>query len=202
MKIHSHDNSDVWKSTKRIETLVDGIFAIAMTLLVLSLNVPSLPNSATNADVIHALGSMSTQFFLYALSFILLATFWRINHSQFYLIKKTDQTLLWINILWLLFVALVPFSTNMVGDYGNLQAPVIFFDLNLFFIGLLFYLNWYYADKKDFIDPGVHRELIESQKKLNLALPSIALIAMALTFISPGWSSLVYITIFFIKKAL
>jgi uncharacterized membrane protein len=57
--------------------------------------------------------------------------FWRINHSQFYLIKKTNQKLLWINIIWLMFVALVPFSANLVGHYGYLQVPMIFFNLNL-----------------------------------------------------------------------
>ncbi len=114
----NQENSDVWMSTKHLETLVDGIFTIAMTLLVLSLSLPQLPYPATNAAILSSFSSMSQQFFTYALSFILLAIFWGINHSQFYLIKKSNQTLLWINILWLMFVALVPFSTNLVGHYG------------------------------------------------------------------------------------
>jgi uncharacterized membrane protein len=200
MKQNSNGNSNVWMTTKRIETLVDGIFAIAMTLLVLSLNVPQIAYPATNAAILQSLAGMSQQFFIYVLSFVLLATFWRINHSQFYLIEKTDQTLLWINVMWLLLVALVPFSTNMVGDYGYLAVPMIFFDINLFLIGVFFNLNWHYAVKRKFLDESVDRRFIESRNKINLALPILALIAIGLTFITPEWSSVVYFGIFFIKR--
>jgi uncharacterized membrane protein len=200
MKKSIHDNSSVWMTTKRLETLVDGIFAIAMTLLVLSLNVPQIPYPATNEAILKSLIIMSPQFLIYVLSFILLATFWRINHSQFYLIKKTNQTLLWINVFWLLLVALVPFSTNLVGDYGYLTVSMVFFNMNLFLIGVFFNLNWYYADKYDFIDKKEDKISINARKKLNLALPSFALLAMLLAFISPEYSPLVYFGIFFIKK--
>ena len=196
----NNDDPNVWMTTKRIETLVDGIFAISMTLLVLSINVPQITGSITNAVILETLYNMSHQFYTYALSFILLAAFWRINHSQFYYIKKTNQTNLWINIIFLLFVALVPFSTNFIGDYGNLQVPMIFFHFNLFLIGILFYLNWYYAYRKNFLDEGLDKKSIDSIKSLNLALPSFAIIAMALTFISPAWSSMIYFGIFFMKR--
>ncbi len=200
MKQSNPETSNIWMNTKRLETLVDGIFAIAMTLLVLSLTVPQIPYPATNADILYSLTNMVTQFFTYALSFILLAIFWRKNHSQFYFIKKTNQTLLWINIIWLMFVALVPFSSNLVGHYGYLQVPMIFFNLNMFIIGVLYGFNWYYADKKNFIDENLDRKTINYNKKLNLAFPALALIAIALTFIYPSGSTLVYLAIFFIKR--
>lgn len=196
------EHLNIWMNTKRIETLVDGIFAIAMTLLVLSLDVPQLAYPVTNAVMIQSLVAISSHFYIYALSFFLLAVFWRINHSQFYHIKKIDQTLLWINIVWLMFVALVPFSTNLVGDYGSNQVAMIFFHLNMFFIGVFFSLNWYYADKKNFIDESMDGDAINSAKKNNLTLPLVALIAIALTFISPAWSSLAYFLIYFMKRIL
>ena len=200
MKQNSQEDPDVWMTTKRIETLVDGIFAIAMTLLVLSLNVPHLPYPTTDTAVLNSLEAMGQQFFIYFISFLLLASFWRVNHAQFYFIKKTDQTLLWINIIWLSLIALLPFSTNLIGSYGYLKVPLIFFDLNLFFIGLLFNLNWYYADKKKLIDENTDPEMIKFQEKYNFALPLIALIAIGLTFISPELSSLVYFALFFVRR--
>lgn len=197
-----HENSEVWLSTKRIETLVDGIFAIAMTLLVLSLTLPQLTSPVTNQAISQTLWGMSQQFFTYALSFILLAIFWRINHSQFYLIKKSNQALVWINIVWLLFVALIPFSTNLISDYGYLTVPMIFFNMNLFIIGILYSVNWYYADRKHFIDESMDQESIDSRKKLNLALPVLALIAIGLSFIIPAWCTLVYFGMFLIKRAI
>jgi uncharacterized membrane protein len=193
-------NTNVSMTTKRIETLVDGIFAIAMTLLVLSLNVPQILYPATNAQILGFLVNMAPQFFIYILSFLLLATFWRVNHVQFNLIKKTDQGLLWINIFWLMLVALVPFSTNLVGDYGYLTVPMVFFHLNLFLIGVFFNLNWYHAVKHDFIDDKVDTQFLESHKKINLILPFSALIAIGVALIAPEYSSLVYLAIFFVRR--
>ena len=148
MKEKIQEDPNIWLDTKRIETLVDGIFAIAMTLLVLSLKIPNIPYPATDTQILNSLLMMGQQFLIYFVSFFLLASFWRVNHAQFYFIKKTDQALIWINIIWLSFIAIIPFSTNLIGSYGYLKVPLIIFDLNIFFIGFLFNLNWYYADKK------------------------------------------------------
>ncbi len=200
MKSNNDTNTNISMSTKRIETLVDGIFAIAMTLLVLTLEVPQIPYPATNDQILDVLTRMAPQFFIYVLSFLLLATFWRINHSQFNLIKKTDQGLLMINVFWLLLVALVPFSTNLVGDYGYLTVPMVFFHLNLFLIGVLFNYNWYYANEHNFIDENLDKDFIKSRQIINLTLPVCALIAMGLAFITPEFSPMVYIATFFVKK--
>jgi len=185
---------DVWETTDRIETLVDGIFAIAMTLLVLNLTVPELTNPIGDLTIYAVLMGLIPKFFTYALSFILLAIFWKVNHSQFYYIKRINTPLLWITIIWLLFVALVPFSTSLTGEYGNLQSAQIFFDLNLLAIGLLSALLWYYATEKKFTDE-ITSEEIHKIRIINLMLPAAALFAIGLTFISPSWSSLAYASI-------
>lgn len=200
MKSDNDNNTGLSMSTKRIETLVDGIFAIAMTLLVLSLEVPRIPYPATNAQILDVLTSMAPQFFIYILSFLLLATFWRINHAQFHLIKKTDQGLLWINVFWLLLVALVPFSTNLVGDYGYLTVPMVFFHLNLLLIGLVYNWNWYHASSHGFLDESLDENFIRSQKIINLTLPVCALVAIVVSFFAPEYSPMIYILTFFVKR--
>ncbi|MBU4535843.1 MAG: hypothetical protein KKF16_08515 [Euryarchaeota archaeon] len=62
------------------------------------------------------------------------------------------MALIWINVSWLLFVALVPFSTILIGEYGDLQSAAFFFNSNMFIIGALLFTNWYYAYKKDLTD--------------------------------------------------
>ncbi|MGA7470839.1 MAG: TMEM175 family protein, partial [Halobacteriota archaeon] len=130
--------------TDRIETLTDGIFAIAMTLLVLSIEVPTLPAPVTPAVFSAYVTSILPQIFIYVIGFILLAVFW-MNHHIFYVIERTNTTLLWINILWLMSIALVPFSTAVIGRYGQFQLAELIFDLNMLIIGLLWYANWSYA---------------------------------------------------------
>lgn len=184
-----------WETTKRIETLVDGIFAIAMTLLVLNLSIPQLTGPVQDPNLQALLIKLLPKLFTYALSFVLLAIFWRINHNQFYYIKKVDTPLLWITILWLMFVALVPFSTSLTGEYGHLQSAQIFFDLNLLAIGLLSALTWYYATEKKFTNKKLSLEDINRFRKINMMLPIASLFAIALTFITPSWSSLAYASI-------
>jgi len=200
MKSNNNTNKEDLPSTKRIETLVDGIFAIAMTLLVLNLNVPQIPYPATNVQILDILTRMAPQFFIYALSFILLASFWRINHSQFNFIEKVDQGIMLITIFWLMLVALVPFSTNLVGDYGYLAVSMIFFHLNLFLIGMFFNFSWYYAVKHNLINKTMDKNFIKNQQIMNLYLPICAIIATGVAFISPEYSSLVYLAIFFRKR--
>ena len=68
-RTNPQENSDLWMTTKRIETLVDGIFAIDLTLLVLSLTLPRLTHPVTNASILTGLMGMSQQFFTYGLKF-------------------------------------------------------------------------------------------------------------------------------------
>jgi len=191
-------------NAKRIETLVDGVFAIAMTLLVLGITVPSIANP-TEAGLYQALINLLPNFYSYFISFILLAVFWRINHTQFNRIKRADGTLLWIIIIWLLFVALVPFSAFFVGEYGNFQIPNIFFDLNLFVIGFLLFLNGRHAFNSGLMD-DVDDEMKKSSLRVNLMLPVISLLALGITFfpfmkeVGYGWSSLVYLIIPLLKR--
>ena len=191
-------------NVKRIETLVDGVFAIALTLLVLGITVPSVTNP-TEAVLYQSLVDLLPNFYGYFLSFCLLAVFWRINHSQFNRIKRADNTLLWITILWLVFVALVPFSAFFIGEYGNYQIPNIFFDLNLFAIGFLLFLNWYHAINRRLVDESEIKRG-KSVLMVNLMLPAISLVAIGLTFLpflkeyGYGWSSLVYLAIPFLKR--
>ena len=159
---------DVWMTTKRIETLVDGVFAIAMTLLVLSIPLPQIPGYATNLQLWNYLVGLSQQLWIYAFSFLLLASFWRAHHMQFFLIKQSDSVLIWINLLWLMFVALVPFSANFVTNYGSHQLAMLFFNFNMLIIGIFYIVNWTYADKKHFFIKELSQEQNSLQKRLNL----------------------------------
>lgn len=179
----------------RLETLVDGIFAIAMTLLVLSIEIPSIQFHQA-ADFQIYIISLLPKILIYFLSFILLGIFW-MNHHVFFVIKRANQTILWINIIWLMFVALVPFSTSLVSSFGQYELSQIFFDLNIFAIGLLFYINWNYAVKRGYIaEEAIPYD--EPVKKSNLFTPVIALVAIGLSFINPYLSSALFLFIPFI----
>ena len=179
--------------TDRIETLTDGIFAIAMTLLVLSIEVPTLPAPVTPAVFSAYVTSILPQIFIYVIGFILLAVFW-MNHHIFYVIERTNTTLVWINILWLMSIALVPFSTAVIGRYGQFQLAELIFDLIMLIIGLLWYANWSYASRKGLVAEKVVPYAVHIRRS-NLALPVLAIIAIMVSFISPIGSFYVFVLV-------
>ena len=181
-------------TTRRIEALTDGIFAIAMTLLVLTLTLPDA--TQTKLSLSQLLADQWPKFFNYALSFLLLAIFWIVHHQQFHMIRRTDRRHVWINIGILMFVALMPFSTDVVGSYEHETLAELLFSANLLILGLLFLLNWWYACRNHrLVDPDLDRETIVRGIRRSCITPVVAAIAMVLSLFIPRWGLTVYMLI-------
>ena len=154
-------------SKSRLEALTDGMFAIVMTLLVLEITVPQI--SSHEPDVVRAelskrLLDLWPKIFSYVISFIILAIYWRAHHRQFHYIKHSDGVLVWTNIMFLMAVSFLPFSTSLLGEYIDQQISVFIYGSNSIVIALLLYIQWRYAtdhyrlvDKN--LDPNIIRRL-------------------------------------------
>ncbi|MDD5382969.1 MAG: TMEM175 family protein [Candidatus Margulisbacteria bacterium] len=176
----------------RLESLTDGIFAFAMTLLVLSINLPDV-NKGVNIGAY--LLAQYQNFYNFALSFLLLSIFW-LNHSQqYHHIKRTDAVTLWLNIFMLLFVVLMPFSTSLMNDQTGDMAAALFFNANMLALSLILMLIWQYSLKKGLIDLGSNKEHIIQVSRRGFYTPVVALLALLLSFVVSGWSSLTYLLI-------
>jgi uncharacterized membrane protein len=196
IKMVNNETSSIFMDTKRLETLVDGIFAIAMTLLVLALVVPDITGTLSNDAVQNALYGLISSFYTLVISFILLALFWSNHHRAFHKIKEMNTVLLWINVIWLLFIVMVPFSASLTGKYGEFSISHIIFNLNMLGIAFFLGLNWYYATRKNFIDENVDSRDITVTIRTNILFIVIALLALSISFVLPRWSALVYLLIF------
>jgi uncharacterized membrane protein len=190
----SRDGSVVPLNTRRLEALTDGIFAFAMTLLVLTLTLPDATQTKLNLSEL--LSAQWPKFFNYALSFALLAVFWIVHHQQFHFIRRTDRRHLWINIAILMFVALVPFTTDVAGDYSNQTIAELLFSGNLLILGLLFLLNWVYAcGNHRLVDADLSRKAIFRGTIRNCITPVVATISMIVALFIPRWGLTVYLLI-------
>lgn len=174
-------------STSRLETLVDGIFAIAMTILVFNIR---LPQGVHAASVLSVLTTLWPTFWSFVQSFLLLGAFWASHHRQSHLVREANQGLVWMTIIWLMFVVLVPFSTSLLALPNSLLGTA-FFDLNLFVVGLLASLTWRYTVSHGLVHDGQER-LVAATTGRTLVFPVVALIALGFAFISPAWSNLCY----------
>jgi uncharacterized membrane protein len=147
--------------TARIETLVDGVFAIVMTVLVFDLRVP-LEDQVAQEGLLRALGHLAPNLLSYALTFVILGVLWVGHHNQYFYIRRADRVLLWINIFFLMAVSLLPFSAGIFSRYGQDSLSIIAYNSNLILAGLLMFLHWAYATRDNHllgikIEPEVRR---------------------------------------------
>lgn len=178
-------------NTARLQTLADGVFAIVMTLLVFEMRIPELADQL-GEDIFQ----LAPNLLSYVLSFIILGVYWVGHHSQFEYIQRADQTLLWLNILFLMCVSLVPFSAGVLGRYGGQQIAVVVYGANLILVSLSHYAMWWYATRgRKLVDEALPPEIVNLGARLSLLPPVIYGIAIALSFFSTGLSIALYMLI-------
>jgi len=178
----------------RIEALTDGIFAVAMTLLVLDIKPPVHLRFETSEALIDHLSVLEHSFVMYAISFVVLAMFWLGHHLQFHFVRHVDRRLLWINLVFLLLAVVVPFSTNLVGDHGHLQLPVVLYAVNLLVLTLLLFLQLrHLAARPHLIAPDLTPEAIAHLHRQLLLFGVVPVVSIAASFYSPRLGMYLYV---------
>jgi len=146
-------------SKGRLEALSDGVFAIVMTLLVLDLKVPDLPRHTSQQELLAHVRELGPYFFGFALTFVLAAVFWFFHHLVFHYIRHITRALVWLNIGFLMFVSLLPFSTAMLGRFSFQTVSALFYFGNQFALAAFMKMQWIYAKKKGLINPESDPEM-------------------------------------------
>lgn len=134
-------------NTSRIGAFSDGVFAIVITLLVLELRVPVLPEHADQYDLAKALLHLWPKFLSYLVSFVVVGVYWVAHHNMFHFIERADRRLLWINNFFLLAVGFIPFPAALIGEYTQFQIAAVIYGLALIFVGVMLTALWRYATK-------------------------------------------------------
>lgn len=183
-------------SKNRLEALVDGIFAFAMTLLVTGLVILPLPYSEAAAELPSLLAAMHHQFFSFLIAFFVLASFWLVHHHQFSFVRTIDTALVRITLCILAFTVLMPFSTNVSGDYPDVQVAVDLFHANMFILGTLFCIHWrYLARNPALTTAGISAQDAANGMRPSLIVPFVSFLGIVLSFASPSWSMAAYLLI-------
>jgi uncharacterized membrane protein len=178
-------------STDRIQSLNDNIFAFAMTILVLGFQ---LPGTIVKHQLGYVLYNLRPELITYALSFLALGGLWIAHHNQYYWIKRSNRAFLWINILYLFFIVLIPFSTKLLATYDTDQLAVVVFGLNLIICLAILYLHWAYATKKQRLtDSDVNSHIVGLLQARITFVIVIILIAIGISFVSVEVSILLFL---------
>ena len=171
----------------RLDALADGIFAIVMTLLVIEFRVPELGASITNESLWAALHDYGPLLMSYVLSFAVLFAYWRAHH---YLMgvyaKNVDVHLMNINAIFFLFVALIPFTTALLGLYYVTQVAITIYSINVILIGLSLWWMRRYVLYTDHIDNVDLTDVELRHGTIRTVVPVVVgIIAIPLSFINP-----------------
>jgi uncharacterized membrane protein len=136
-------------SLERLAALSDGIFAVAMTLLVLNLHVPVSTvsrNISNDFDLLGALKDVAPSLIPYLMSFMTLGIFWVGQQTQFNHFARSDRDLAWIHLGFLFAVTLTPFSTGLLAGFITLRIALVAYWLNILLLGVMLFISWQYAE--------------------------------------------------------
>ncbi|MGZ4689323.1 MAG: TMEM175 family protein [Acidimicrobiia bacterium] len=184
------DASAVRRDVDRVVAFSDGVFAIAITLLILSIDVPNVSDKHLGK----ALEDLLPQLFTYALSFLVVGMYWMAHHRTFRSLARVNRTLLWINLLLLGFVALLPFPTEIMGKYGNTTLGTVIYASSLVAVGSISVLLWWYINHAGlnapispaFVRLGTFRAAIP---------PAVFAVSIPIAFINPTLAKYTWIAI-------
>jgi uncharacterized membrane protein len=178
----------------RLEALIDGIFSVALTLLVLDIKLPERATFATNADLWQQLLLFERHFAIYVITFIVIGIYWIGHHLQFHYVRYTDRRLIWINMLFLLLISFLPFATDMVGDHAELILPCEIYGLTLLVLSFVSYIHVRYLTRHPHLASPDLTPVAAGLLKRRIALFTlIPVLSMALAFYSTRIALYVYV---------
>lgn len=193
-------------STGRIEAFSDGVFAIVITLLVLEIHVPIVSGPNVSQALSRSLLAMAPKFLSYILSFAIVCIWWVAHHYLFHLLRKSDRALLWLNSLFLLWLAFIPFPTALMGDYPRERISVMCYGAVMALAGISFSAMRYYAFfVGKLAQPGLDPALLRRAMLKSILNPILHLIALLLALVSTKIAIALYVMIpllFFIPSRL
>jgi uncharacterized membrane protein len=192
--------------TSRIEAFSDSVFAIVITLLILSIQVPQIGGRDPGPALAGAMRGMIPKFLSYALSFAIACVWWVAHHHLFAILVKSDRGLLWLNSVFLFWLASVPFPAALLGDYPHERLAVICYGAVMTMAGLSFSLMRFYAFYIGKLTaPGLDRRLMRRAMIKSALNPVLHLIAVLLAWVNTNLAVGFYVAIpvmFFLPSGL
>jgi len=174
----------------------DGVFAIAITLLVFNIKVPDLPRDAAARELPRAVYALWPSLLSYVLSFMMIGVYWVAHHNIFHLVRRSNRLLLWANLLFLMCVAFVPFPAALLGRYPDQRVATIIYGATLIATGLSLELLWWYvASGGRMLAAPLHRRVIGQAAFKILTIPVISVASIGLSFASARASVTLYLLV-------
>ncbi|MFZ3218068.1 MAG: TMEM175 family protein [Candidatus Acidiferrales bacterium] len=184
----THYNQIAGQSVERLAALSDGIFAVAMTLLVLDLRVPAADAVHSEQDLWRALLAISPQIVMYTMSFLTLGIFWVGQQTQLNHLARAQRSLAWIHLLFLFAVTLTPFSTKLLAEHTALRSALLLYWLNIVLLGVALYFSWNCALSLGLVKHDMPPEISAAIKHRIVLSQALYAFGAALCILNTRWS--------------
>jgi len=179
----------------RSEALTDGIFAVAMTLLVIELKLPEHELVHSGGELAVALAGLLPKAMSWALSFFVLALFWVGHHRAYAFVRRTDARLVTLNLIELAVVSLMPFSTALSGEYGRAMLAQAVFSTNMALLGITAFFVVRYIHRHPELGAAPMPDATYRSARLRIfGLIAISVVAVALAplFVSAAMGNIAF----------
>ncbi|HUD67635.1 MAG TPA: TMEM175 family protein [Candidatus Sulfotelmatobacter sp.] len=186
--MHSLYNRVAGHSVERLAALSDGIFAVAMTLLVLDLRVPAAETVQSERDLWHVLAALGPRLLIFLMSVMTLGIFWVGQQIQLNHFARADRNLAWIHISFLCAVSLTPFSTSLLAEFIHYRTALLVYWFNIFLLGLTLYWSWSYATRARLLSDQVPAEVHPAVRRRIVIAQSLYASGAALCFLNTYYS--------------
>ena len=181
------------RDLSRIVAFTDGVFAIAITLLVLQLDVPKGITSASDLWQ-QVFVDQGVDFVAFLISFAVIGRYWILNHRLMRLIREFDQAMLGLLLLYLLFIVLIPFSSELMGEYGDFDLSVVLYVANLILVAFSSTLVMIHARRADLESPEYGEEL-EVSIRGGWFVTAVFVLTLPLVLLVGPWALLLWIPV-------
>lgn len=169
----------------RLENFSDGVFAIAVTLLVLGIKIPDAKN-LNNYQLTQRLLESTPQLLTFGFTFMVIGVFWVAHSRIFSMTKLVDSTLLWLNVFYLMFVAVMPYPATLLAENPFLTSSILLYSATLFVIGLMHFILLRHIYKADHIKNEMFTQPVyQSYLRSGITGPAIYILAGAFSFVQP-----------------
>ena len=187
-------NQIAGQSAERLAALSDGVFAIAMTLLVLDLRAPGSELIHTEHELGHALLALSPRLLMYMLSFMTLGIFWVGQQTQLNHLERSGRSLTWIHLAFLFLVTVVPFSTALLAEHIGYRIALVLYWANILLMGAALYWSWVCAVGSGLVKSDIPAAASDAIKRRIVIAQSLYALGMLLCVIS-NYLSIVFIVL-------
>jgi uncharacterized membrane protein len=176
------------QTVDRLVAFSDGVFAIAMTLLVLSLTIPDLHGSeaSINEQLWKTFREQAPELWSYALSFAVIGRYWLVHHRLFGLVRKADTRLLVLNLFLLGCIAVIPYPTEILGRYGDTTAAVVIYSATLTVTGVANLLVTHHIDVAGLMDERATAAYRHHSHLRAATLPLMFGLSIPIAFVDPA----------------